>query len=52
LARKSASYVSFGESSETISIGMPVDFRIVKPNWLTSGGRFGCACAMRFCTLT
>jgi hypothetical protein len=52
LARNSASYVFFGEYSETINIGSPVCFRIVKPNWFTSGGRFGCACVIRFVTLT
>ena len=35
-----------------IIIGRPVTFRIVNPYWPTSIGRFGAACAMRFCTLT
>ena len=42
----------FGDESETIIIGKPVCLRMVKPNWLTSGGRLGCAWAIRFCTLT
>ena len=40
-----------GESVARI-IGVPVDLRIVSPYWLTSVGRFGCACATRFWTLT
>ena len=36
-----------------ISIGRPDStLRIVRPNWPTSGGRFGCACAIRFWTFT
>ena len=34
------------------SIGRPVRLRIVRPNCATSGGRFGCAWACRFWTLT
>ena len=41
-----------GDRSETTIIGRPVDLRSVKPYCVTSVGRFGCACAMRFWTLT
>ena len=32
--------------------GLDVDFLTVRPNWLTSAGKFGCACETRFCVLT
>jgi hypothetical protein len=48
----SESYVPCGELKPRTISGNPVDFRITMPYWLTSVGRFGSACAMRFCTLT
>ena len=42
----------WGEKMEMISMGSPVDFRVVSPYWLTSVGRLGCACATRFYTST
>jgi hypothetical protein len=42
----------FGENSDATIIGRPVTLRMVRPYCATSVGRFGCACARRFCTFT
>jgi hypothetical protein len=42
----------FGEYGETSIIGLPKDFLIVTPYWLTLGDSCDAAWATRFCTLT